>query len=143
MIQIWQMDLPAAALRARERAYAPYSGFWVGAALLTWDGAIYTGCNIENAAYSVCNCAERTALFSAIAAGERRFRAIAVAGGRQDEKEPLPAFCPPCGVCRQALSEFCESPAFQVILVRSREDLRVFTLEELLPLQFGDQNLKQ
>ncbi len=134
----WQKDLAAAALRARERAYAPYSGFWVGAALLTINGAVYTGCNIENAAYSVCNCAERTALFSAVAAGERRFRAIAVAGGRQEEKEPLSAFCPPCGVCRQALSEFCKGRAFQVILVRSREDLRVFTLEELLPLPFGD-----
>lgn len=142
MNQTWQKDLAAAALRARKHAYAPYSGFLVGAALLVLNGTLYTGCNIENAAYSVCNCAERTALFSAVAAGERRFRAIAVAGGKREEQEPLSSYCPPCGVCRQALSEFCESRAFQVILVRSREDFQIFTLEELLPLRFGDQNFK-
>lgn len=141
MQEDWKKTLAAAALEARGRAYAPYSEFLVGAALLTGDGKVYTGCNIENAAYSVCNCAERTALFSAVAAGERRFRAIAVAGGRREEDGALSGYCPPCGVCRQALAEFCGGD-FLVIVVKNREEYQVFPLEDLLPARFGGQNLK-
>ncbi len=120
------------AIEAMSRAYAPYSGFFVGAALATRDGRIYKGMNIENAAYGVCNCAERTALFSAIAAGERDFSAIAIVGGHGGE---IKDFCQPCGVCRQALSEFC-GPEFEIHLYNGRE-IKTFTLAELLPESFS------
>ncbi len=120
------------AVAARDASYAPYSHFTVGAALLTRDGRAYTGCNIENASYGVTNCAERTALFTAVAAGEREFVAIAIAGG--EDNMPLRTACPPCGNCRQALTEFCP-PTLRVIL-GDRETLTVTTLGELLPLSF-------
>ena len=125
-------ELLALARRARENAYAPYSGFAVGAALLGADGRVYTGCNVENAAYPVACCAERTALFHAVAEGAREFTAIAVAGGRIGDKAE--ASCPPCGVCRQALAEFCGED-FPILLVRE-DDMRRCTLGELLPLAF-------
>lgn len=116
---------------AREGAYVPYSGFKVGAALLCDDGTLYTGCNIENASYGVTVCAERVALFKAVADGKRAFVAIAVAGGERDK--PL-IECFPCGICRQALSEFCEKD-FRIILGEG-DELRSYTLEELLPHGF-------
>ncbi|MBR5827252.1 MAG: cytidine deaminase [Clostridia bacterium] len=126
-------ELVILAKKAAEVAYAPYSGFTVGAALLTKDGKMYSGCNIENAAYSPTNCAERTAFFKAVSEGEREFSAIAVVGGKNlDFKE----FCPPCGVCRQVMSEFCDGD-FRIILSRNDEELKVYTLKELLPLSFG------
>lgn len=128
-----------AALAARKNAYAPYSGYRVGAALLCGDGEIVTGCNVENASYPVCSCAERTALFSAVAGGRRRFVAIAVVGGRQDESPPLSGYAYPCGVCRQALSEF--APGLRVIAARSETDYREYGLDELLPHSFGPSNL--
>ena len=123
--------LVARAKEAMERAYAPYSGFTVGAALLGKSGPVYVGCNVENASYPVTCCAERTALFAAVAAGERAFSALAVVGGRGGVVED---FCPPCGICRQALSEFCPA-AFPVYLWRP-DEVQCLTLGDLLPHAF-------
>lgn len=128
------------ALEMRSRAYTPYSHFNVGAALLCKDGSIYTGCNIENAAYTPANCAERMAFFNAVGDGKREFTAIAIAGGNE-AAESLD-YCAPCGVCRQVMKEFCEA-SFEVILAKSQKDYRVFTLEELLPMGFGPENLEK
>lgn len=128
------------ALNARKQAYTPYSGFQVGAALLTKSGKIYTGCNIENAAYTPTNCAERTAFFKAVSEGEREFEAIAIVGGAKEAKSL--DFCPPCGVCRQVMMEFCKPSEFQIILGRSKEEYKIYTLEELLPLGFGPAQLQ-
>lgn len=114
-------------------AYAPYSGFKVGAALLTESGKIYTGCNIENSAYTPTNCAERTAFFKAVSEGERKFRAICIVGGKDGNPED---YTPPCGVCRQVMAEFCDPEQFQIILAIHKEDYRICTLKELLPLSF-------
>ena len=119
-------------------SYTPYSHFKVGAALLTRDGKLYTGCNIENAAYTPTNCAERTAFFKAVSEGERSFRAICVVGGKDGV---LTEYAAPCGVCRQVMMEFCNPDEFQIILAVSREKYDVFTLRELLPLGFGPDNL--
>ena len=121
--------LMMAAAGARELAYAPYSNFCVGAALLARDGRISTGCNVENAAYSPTNCAERTAVFKAVSEGVREFAAIAVVGGKRGEISPL---CAPCGVCRQVLAEFCP-PDFPVLL-GTPENFKGYTLREILPL---------
>lgn len=128
------------ALKARKKAYVPYSGFGVGAAILTHDEEIYSGFNIENAAYPVCNCAERTALFRAVFDGYRKFSAIAVVGGMARE-DSLSSYCPPCGMCRQALREFCVPDEFEIILAKSINDFKIFTLEDLLPQSFGPNNL--
>ena len=132
-------ELLALARRARENAYAPYSGFAVGAALLGADGRVYTGCNVENAAYPVACCAERTALFHAVAEGAREFNAIAVAGGRIGDKAE--ASCPPCGVCRQALAEFCDLETFRVYLAAPGGGVEETTLGALLPRAFAHANL--
>ena len=122
-----------AALEQRKNAYAPYSFFRVGAALLTESGEVYTGCNIENSAYTPTNCAERTAIFKAVSEGKRSFRAICIAGGT-GEKEPE-EFCPPCGVCRQVMLEFC-STDFEIILAVNLERYQIYTLDELAPMGF-------
>ncbi|MBO5420882.1 MAG: cytidine deaminase [Clostridia bacterium] len=124
-------ELVALALEARENSYSPYSGFKVGAALLTKNGRVYKGCNIENGAFSPTNCAERTAVFSAVSDGEKDFSAIAVVGGAEE----INAFCPPCGVCRQVLSEFCNAD-FEIHLFNG-EEIKTFTLGELLPEVFN------
>ena len=129
--------LADAALQARENAYCPYSGFAVGAALLTADGKLYTGVNIENAAFGPTNCAERTAFFTAVAAGERDFTAIAIAGGKAGEAPK--DFCAPCGVCRQVMREFCRDD-FKIILAKPGA-VKVYTLKELLPESFSPDNL--
>ena len=121
-------------------AYTPYSHFQVGAALLTKDGKVYTGCNVENAAYTPTNCAERTAFFKAVSEGEREFSAIAIVGGAEDAKELN--YCSPCGVCRQVMMEFCNPKTFEVIMGKSETEYQVMTLEEVLPLGFGPDNLK-
>lgn len=121
------------ALSAREKAYAPYSGFMVGAALECADGTVYTGCNIENAAYSPTNCAERTAIFKAISEGYRDFTRIAIVGGKQGEMA-APA---PCGVCLQVMSEFCNADTFEVIMAKSANDYTEKYLKELLPSSFS------
>ena len=133
-------ELAAAALAARERSYAPYSGFTVGAALLAESGRVYPGCNIENAAWSPSNCAERTAFFKAVSEGERAFSAIAVAGGRAGK--PAEDFCPPCGVCRQVMMEFCDPDSFRILLVKSAGKPKILTLRQLLPFGFGARNLE-
>ncbi|MBQ8207621.1 MAG: cytidine deaminase [Clostridia bacterium] len=125
-------ELMLAAEEARKCSYSPYSGFAVGAALLADSGKVYTGCNIENASFSPTVCAERVAFFSAVNAGERAFKRIAVVGGKANEKpQPL---CTPCGVCRQVMSEFCGKD-FKIILGNS-ENFEVYTLEDLLPFGF-------
>lgn len=128
------------AVEARKNSYSPYSHYQVGAALLATDGKTITGCNIENAAYTPTNCAERTAFFKAVSEGVRAFRAIAIVGG--SEGEALTQYAYPCGVCRQVMMEFCDPSAFQVIVARSEEDYRVLDLNELLPEGFGPDNLK-
>ena len=135
MNAVTDFDLMSAACAAREMSYSPYSGFSVGAALLCADGTIYTGCNIENAAYTPTVCAERTAFFKAVSDGRLRFTAIAVTGGRHGKTSP---FCPPCGVCRQVMTEFC-LPDFRILL-GTRETIRVFSLVEILPFSFTNQN---
>ena len=130
------LELIKTAIEARKRAYAPYSGFFVGAALLAADGRVFTGCNIENAAFTPTNCAERTAFFKAVSEGVRAFEAIAVVGGKGEEPSE---FCAPCGVCRQVMAEFC-SPDFRVILGNEKNQT-VYTLSELLPASFSKSNL--
>ena len=130
------LELIQTAIEARKRAYAPYSGFFVGAALLTADGRVFTGCNIENAAFTPTNCAERTAFFKAVSEGVRAFEAIAVVGGKGEEPSE---FCAPCGVCRQVMAEFC-SPDFRVIL-GNENNQTVYTLSELLPASFSKSDL--
>lgn len=131
-------ELIRLALEAREKAYVPYSKYMVGAALLAKNGKVYQGCNIENAAYTPTNCAERTAFFKAVSDGEREFVAIAIVGGY--EGAPV-NYAYPCGVCRQVMMEFCDPETFQIILATSREQYEIFTLRELLPLGFGPGNL--
>ncbi|MDL2214042.1 cytidine deaminase [Clostridia bacterium OttesenSCG-928-O13] len=135
------VQLVRAAVAARQNAYAPYSHFAVGAALLAEDGTVFTGCNVENAAYGVSNCAERTALFKAVSEGHRTFAAIAVAGAAAGSNYtgPQPR-CSPCGVCRQALFEFGGKDLF-VVLATGGDGYEMHTLGELLPLGFGPHNL--
>lgn len=126
------------AIEARKMAYTPYSHFKVGAALLTADGKIYRGCNIENAGYTPSNCAERTAFFKAVSEGERSFVAIAIVAGPENGDLVLTA---PCGVCRQVMMEFCDYETFPIILGTSQNDYKIMTLKEILPLGFGPKNL--
>lgn len=126
-------DLITKAIKMLEYSYVPYSRFHVGAALLANNGTIYTGCNIENAAYGPSNCAERTAVFKAVSEGVKEFEAIAVVGGPDGK---IKDFCPPCGVCRQVLAEFCTRD-LKVILAKSIDEYKVFTLEQLLPESFS------
>ena len=126
------------AIKAMERAYVPYSGFKVGAALLTESGEIYEGCNIENAAYTPSNCAERTAFFKAVSEGERKFSAICIVGGKDGV---LTGYTAPCGVCRQVMMEFCDPETFRVILAVNEDDYKEFFLKDLLPMGFGPSDL--
>ena len=114
----------------------------VGAALLTKDGKVYRGCNIESAAYSPTNCAERTAFFKAVSEGERQFEAIAVIGAHRDAKPEDYGYFYPCGVCRQVMMEFCNPKTFKIILAIDRENYRIYTLEDMLPQGFGPANLE-
>ena len=125
------------AVEMMAKAYAPYSGYRVGAALLTASGRIYTGCNVENAAYSPTVCAERVAFFKAISEGERSFTAIAVAGGTD---APAKDGFPPCGVCRQVMAEFC-GPEFKILVARP-DGFECYTLRDLLPEAFSPRNLE-
>ena len=131
-----KLSLIEEAKKAREKAYAPYSNFMVGAALLTEENKIYRGCNIENGAYSPSNCAERTAFFKAISEGERAFKAIAIVGAMRGTNEKDWKICPPCGVCRQVMAEFCEKDTFEIILCEGERAIKSYRLEELLPLGF-------
>ena len=126
-------QLTEEALKARKQAYAPYSHYQVGAALLAESGKIYTGCNIENASFGATNCAERTAFFKAVSEGERRFAAIAIAGGMEGE-EPHD-YALPCGICRQVMKEFAGDD-FQIFVAKSTEDYKSYLLSEMLPFGF-------
>jgi cytidine deaminase len=123
------------AIKAREYAYVPYSKFKVGAALLTKEGKVYRGCNIENAAYSMCNCAERTALFKAYSEGDTEYTALAVVA---DSPRPVP----PCGACRQVISELCP-PEMKVVLTNLKGDITELTVKELLPGAFSAEDLHE
>ena len=131
-------ELVKEALAAREMAYVPYSNFAVGAALLTKEGKVYRGCNIENAAFGPTNCAERTAFFKAVSEGEREFAAIAVVGGPAGSA-PVD-YCYPCGVCRQVMAEFCADD-FVVLVGKSEDEIHEHTLVEILPHTFRDVDL--
>ncbi len=133
-------ELIKEALEARKMAYTPYSHFNVGAALLTKDGRVYRGCNIENASYTPSNCAERTAFFKAVSDGIMDFSAIAIVGG--PAKTGRLSICSPCGVCRQVMMEFCDPKTFKIILGTDESDFKVYTLEQMLPLGFGPENLE-
>ena len=130
-------ELMELAVEGRKASYSPYSNFRVGAALLGKSGKVYLGCNVENAAYTPTNCAERTAVFKAVSEGERKFEAIAIVGGKGEE---LAEFCAPCGVCRQVLAEFCDKD-FRIIL-GTPDNYRAYTFEEILPLSFGKSDLE-
>ncbi|MDR1689823.1 MAG: cytidine deaminase [Clostridiales bacterium] len=118
------------ALNAKKNSYSPYSDFKVGAALLTSDGKIYTGTNIENATYGATVCAERTAFFKAVSEGERNFAAIAVAANEED-------YCYPCGICLQVMAEFCGADNFEIITVKTADDCKIYKLKNLLPYGFS------
>lgn len=130
------------AVEARSNAYAPYSEYLVGAALLCDDGSIYTGCNVENASYGATNCAERTAVFKAVSEGRRKFTAIAIAGGKKTGADDDMDYAFPCGICRQVLREFSDPEKMIVLVCKSTEDYKEMTLEQLLPESFGPANLQ-
>ena len=135
---MWE-ELIRKAIAQMDYAYAPYSRFKVGAALLCSDGRIFTGCNIENSAYGPSNCAERTAIFKAVSEGFPDYKAIAIVGGKYGK---IRDYCAPCGVCRQVMAEFCDPEAFQVVMAKSPEDYQVCTLGELLPKAFSPETLE-
>lgn len=130
--------LVKAAIDVLPEAYAPYSHFHVAAALLCEDGSVYTGVNVENASYPATNCAERSAFFRAVNEGKRKFLAIAICGGKDGQMDD---YCAPCGVCRQVMREFCNPKTFRILLAKSEEEVKEFTLDELLPFGFGPENL--
>ncbi len=121
------------AYEAQKFAYAPYSNWVVGAALLTKEGKIYRGCNVENSTFSPSNCAERTAIFKAVSEGVRNFVAIAIVGNDKNTEIGKGDFCPPCGVCRQVMTEFCDGN-FEIILAKGYDDFEVYTLSDVMPL---------
>ena len=142
---IYEGELPVnemirSAIEARKKAYAPYSGYMVGAAVLTNELRIYTGCNIENASYTPSICAERTAISKAVSEGWRRLKAIAIVGSPKGDTISQYAF--PCGVCRQVMREFADPEEFVVITARSEQDYKLYRLYELLPESFGPDNLR-
>ena len=134
------LELVNLAIEAREHAYVPYSSFAVGAALLTKDGKVYQGCNIENSSYGATNCAERTAFFTAVYQGERDFEAIAIVGGKAGE--PVSELCAPCGICRQVMREFCKDD-FKIFLSKGDGTILETTLTNLLPLSFSKEDLER
>lgn len=127
-----------AALAARKNAYAPYSGYRVGAALLAKDGRVFTGSNLENASYGATICAERSAFAAAVSAGVREFSAIAVAGGKGAQADPV---APPCGICRQVMAEFCAGDL--AVILGDEKNLKAYSLNEILPLSFDASNLEE
>ena len=133
------MKLLSEAIEARNKAYAPYSGHKVGAALITKSGKLYHGCNIENAGFSPTVCAERTAFFRAVYDGEREFAKIAVVGALDDAS--VYNLCAPCGVCRQVMMEFCDPDTFSIVMANGKDDCVEVLLKDLLPYGFGPSNL--
>lgn len=137
MIFLTDKELAILAIESMNKAYAPYSGFKVGAALLCKNGRVFTGCNIENASFTPTVCAERTAVFKAVSEGEREFLKLAVVGGKSGKTGEI---AQPCGVCRQVLREFC-SDDFEIIFVKDENTLEKHTLSEILPFSFRPENL--
>lgn len=133
-------ELVKEALAAREFAYTPYSKFNVGAALFCKNGRVFRGCNIESASYTPTNCAERTAFFKAVSEGEREFSAIAIVGGPAGA--PPADFCYPCGVCRQVMAEFCDRD-FKVYIAKSESEIREYSLDEIIPFAFTQEDLRK
>lgn len=133
------IELIRSAQEARKKAYVPYSGYAVGAAVLTRELRIYTGCNIENASYTPTICAERCAISKAVSEGSRKLKAIAVVGGPKEENGSQFAF--PCGVCRQVMREFADPDEFLVITAKNEQEYRIYSLSQLLPESFGPDNL--
>ena len=131
-------QLITAAINALEYSYAPYSNFKVAAALLTKDGRIFTGCNIENASFTPTNCAERTAFFKAISEGIYDFEAIAIVGGKDGV---LNDYCSPCGVCRQVMMEFCDPETFLVLVAKNSDEYEEYLLKDILPKGFSPKDL--
>lgn len=127
-----EQELINAAKKAMEKSYAPYSHFNVGAALYCGDGKVYLGANIENSSFSLCCCAERNAVFRAVNDGERDFKAIAIVGGKNHK---IDKYCPPCGACRQVLTEFCKEN-FDIILTNGQK-IKTFKLKDIMPLGFS------
>lgn len=134
-----EKELVRLAKEAREHAYAPYSHFKVGAALLTDKGKVYTGCNVENASFGATNCAERTAFFKAVSEGERSFLAIAIVGAPSGKDTT--DTCAPCGICRQVMREFCQPEDFKIVLEDGQGGTLSMTLEELLPRSFAGESM--
>ena len=134
-------NLIETAAAQRARSYAPYSHYRVGAALLAGDGTVFTGCNIENAAYAPSLCAERTAFAKAVSEGVRDFDAICSVGGKEEETFPS-GYAVPCGVCRQVMMEFCDPETFRIIVAADPEHYEIFLLKDLIPRGFGPGNLK-
>lgn len=134
-----ELELISKAKQAAEFAYVPYSHYTVGAALLSKSGKLYLGCNIENAAYSPTNCAERTAFFKAVSEGEKEFEAIAVVGGYELDFE---SYFSPCGVCRQVMAEFCSSD-FKIILGKNDDEFMSLTLSDILPHGFSKKDINK
>lgn len=134
----WKKELIEKAIEAAKPAYAPYSRYHVGAALLSESGQVFTGCNIENASFGATNCGERTAVFKAVSEGITDFKAIAIVGGMQGNEgdHTFSDYAFPCGICRQVLSEFCESD-FIILVAKSADDYKEFTLKDLLPHSFS------
>lgn len=133
-------ELIKKAIEAREKAYAPYSKFMVGAALLTKEGKVYQGCNIENIAFTPTNCAERTAFFKAISEGEYDFTAIAIVGGLKGKE--ISTYAAPCGVCRQVMLEFCDAENFKILIAKTPTDYKEYKLCEIIPEYFSPNNQK-
>ena len=134
-----EKELVRLAKEAREHAYAPYSHFKVGAALLTHTGKIYKGCNVENASFGATNCAERTAFFKAVSEGENSFAAIAIVGA--PDGTDTADTCAPCGICRQVMREFCQPEDFKIVLEDGQGGTISMTLEELLPRSFAGESM--
>lgn len=134
-------ELIKLAIGARNFSYSPYSSYKVGAALLCKNRKVYTGCNIENAAFTPGICAERTAISKAVSEGEKDFEMIVVVGGKKDADKENLDHCTPCGVCRQVIREFC-SDDFKIVCARSSKEYKIYTLKEILPDSFGPDNVK-
>jgi len=134
------IELIKCALDARNKSYAPYSNFSVGAAILAKNGDVYTGCNIENSSFGATNCAERTAIFKAVSEGVREFDTIAVCGGMTGDDIPK-GYAYPCGICRQVMREFCNPQEFRVIFCKSENEYEVHLLKDILPFDFGPENI--
>ena len=126
------------AFEGRTKSYCPYSGYAVGAAILTSSGEIYRGCNVENSSYGLSNCAERTAIFKAVSKGKKEFEAIAIVGGADEEPGD---YAYPCGACRQVMREFCSPENFRILVARRVEDYKEYTLAQLLPDSFGPDSI--